>query len=278
MRYFEEKIELRGFSASLFCYIPADPRENSAYLNKRPAVIVLPGGGYGALANHEGEPIAMRLAAEGICSFVLMYSIKPDGAVFPQALCEALTAVKYVRDRAEEYGIDPNNISTLGFSAGGHLCASTGTLWNHHCLDGFIEGDRRAYRPDKIVPCYPVISSDPEFAHKGSFSNLFGKPYAELSEAEMELGCLEKQANEESSPAFLWTTFEDTGVPPLNAIALASAYIRHKVPCELYMYPHGPHGMGLGDHMGISCKYGEGYEAKEWIQKTVRFIYDERMK
>ena len=115
MRYFEEKIELNGFSVPFYGYIPVNPREISAYKDRRPAVIVLPGGGYSGLANHEGEPIALRFAAQGICAFVLKYSVKPNGAVFPQALCEALTAVKYVRDHAEEFGIDPNNIATLGF-------------------------------------------------------------------------------------------------------------------------------------------------------------------
>ncbi len=278
MKHFEEKIELRGYSVSLFGYIPNRPRESSVYFDRRPAVIVLPGGGYSNLAPHEGEPIAMRLAAEGICAFVLMYSVKPSGAVFPQALCEALTAVKRVRSRAAEYGIDPQNISTLGFSAGGHLCASTGVLWDHPCLDGILEGDRREYRPDKIIPCYPVISSDPTFGHMGSFANLLGKPYEELTDEELSLVSLEKQAKETSSPAFLWTTFEDTAVPPINAISFASAYIKNKVPCELYMYPHGYHGIGLGDHMGINCAFGEGFEAKEWMQKAVRFIYDEKMK
>ena len=279
MQYFEEKIELNGFSVSLFGYVPVNPRNISAYLDRRPAVIVLPGGGYSGLANHEGEPIALRLAAQGICSFVLMYSVKPSGAVFPQALCEALTAVKFVRDHAQEYGIDPNNISTLGFSAGGHLCACTGTLWDHPCLDGYLEGNRQAYRPDKIVPCYPVISSDATFGHKGSFVNLLGRSsYEDITEEEHRLLSLENQVREGSSPAFLWTTFEDTCVPPLNAIAFASAYIRCKIPCELYMYPHGYHGIGLGDHMGTDRLYGDGYEAQEWMEKTVRFIYDEKMK
>lgn len=278
MKYFEEKIELNGFSVPLYGYVPVNPREISAYLNKRPAVIVFPGGAYGGLAGHEGEPIALRLAAQGICAFVLMYSVKHNGAVFPQALCEALTAVKFVRDHAEEFGIDPNNISTLGFSAGGHLCASTGTLWNHPCLDSYLEGDRRAYRPDKIVPCYPVITNAPGYGHKGSFGNLFCKTFEELTQEERDLVSLENQVNNESSPAFLWITAEDTTVNPLNPLYFAAEYIKRKIPCELYMYPHGPHGIGLGDHMGTDCRYGEGYEAKEWMEKVVRFIYDEKMK
>ena len=279
MRYFEEKIELNGFSVPLYGYVPVNPREISAYLNKRPAVIVFPGGGYVGLANHEGEPIALRLAAQGICAFVLKYSVKPSGAVFPQALCEALTAVKYVRDHAEEFGIDPNNISTLGFSAGGHLCASTGTLWNHPCLDAYLDGDRRAYRPDKIVPCYPVISSDPAISNKGSFMNLFGKTnFDDITEEEHFLVSLENQVNDESSPAFLWTTFEDTAVPPINSLRFVSEYLKRKIPCELYLYPHGHHGIGLGDHMGTDCRYGDGFEAKEWMEKVIRFIYDEKMK
>ena len=278
MRYFEEKIELNGFSVPFYGYIPVNPREISAYKDRRPAVIVLPGGGYSGLANHEGEPIALRFAAQGICAFVLKYSVKPNGAVFPQALCEALTAVKYVRDHAEEFGIDPNNIATLGFSAGGHLSASTGVLWNEDCLDGSLEGARRAYRPDKIIPCYPVISNDPETGHKGSFGNLFCKTYEELTQAELDQTCLEKHVDNESSPAFLWITAEDKAVNPLNPLYFAAEYIKHKIPCEFYMYPHGPHGIGLADHMGTDCTYGEGYEAKDWMEKAIRFMYDEKIK
>ena len=278
MKYFEEKIELNGFSVSLYGYIPANIRETSVYFNKRPAVIVFPGGAYVGLAGHEGEPIALRLVAQGICAFVLKYSVKPSGAVFPQALCEALTAVKFVRDHAEEFGIDPGNIATLGFSAGGHLCASTGTLWNHSCLDGYLEGDRRAYRPDKIIPCYPVITNAPGYGHQFSFGSLFCKTFEELTQEERDLVSLEKQVNDESAPAFLWITAEDTAVNPLNPLYFVAEYIKRKIPCEFYLYPHGPHGIGLGDHMGVDCSYGEGYEAKDWMEKAVRFIYDEKMK
>ncbi len=278
MQYFEEKLEVGGRSVSLVGYLPIENRKSERYTRLRPAVIVLPGGGYLNLADHEGEPVALRFAAEGVASFVLYYSTAKSEAVFPQALAETLTAVRLLRERAEEYGIDRENIAVLGFSAGGHLAASAGTLWGHPCLDGLLEGERRAFRPDKILPCYPVISADPAFYHKWSFQYLFGKPFEALTEEELSLASLERCVTSDTAPAFLWTTFEDTGVPPLNAVVFAEALLRKGVACELHLYPHGPHGTGLADHLGTNCAFGEGLEAAAWCRDAIRFLYDKRIR
>ena len=259
-------------------YIP-DEVPNAEYNGKRPAVIVLPGGGYGITYAGEAEPIALKFVSEGICAFVLDYAVKDSGRIFPQALLEALTAVKFVRDNAEKYGIDKNNIATLGFSAGGHLCSCTGTLWNKPFLekyfeDGTLVGSRNDYRPDKMILCYPVISSDKSIAHIGSFENVIGKKYTEISNDMFKLTSTEKQVDSGTPPTFVWATAEDSGVPCQNSIVFSMALADNKVPFELRIYPHGDHGLCTGDYVTNALPFGSEFECAEWSSKAVKFMYD----
>ena len=157
-----------GYRATLTTYIleetvyPENPR-------KKPAVIILPGSGYWKCCPREGEPVAMKYLAKGYNAFVLMYSCTPH--VYPKALCEVSEAVKLVRGNADKWNIDPDKIVVCGFSAGGHLAATLGTLWNKEpavASDGLN-------KPNALILGYPVITSDPEFAHQGSFNYLLQK-------------------------------------------------------------------------------------------------------
>ena len=124
MQFFVHNIEVNDRSVELRCYIP-EAAPHAKFQTNRPAVIVLPGGAYSGLYGGEAEPIALKYLAQGVCSFVLYYSVKP--ARFPQALLEGLKAIRYVREHAEEFGIDPARIAVCGFSAGGHLAGKLGT-------------------------------------------------------------------------------------------------------------------------------------------------------
>ena len=268
-------INIDGHNARFRSFIP-DVAEGS-YADKfkeaRPAVVILPGGGYAYTSPREAEPIALELCAKGICSFILDYAVADSGKVFPVALAEALTAVKYVRDNAKEFCIDKDNISTLGFSAGGHLCACTGTLWNSPVLNGFLDGNRKAYRPDKMILCYPVISAEP-FAHKGSFENLLGKKFDEITDDERKLVSLEKQVGVHTPPTFIWSTTEDNGVPIRNSTAMADALAANGIPMEIHIYPHGHHGLSTGNNVTCDVPFGSDYDCADWMQKAVKFIYD----
>ncbi len=268
----KKTIEIDGHSATLDCFVP-EVTDRFSGKGNRPAVIILPGGGYAGLADHEADPIALKLCSEGIPAFVLYYAVKASGKVFPVALAEALTAVKYVRDRAEEFWVDPNNIATLGFSAGGHLCATTGTLWNSPVLDKYLDGDRKAYRPDKMILCYPVISTDTT-PHIGSFQNLMGKNFDELTEEERLLCSAEKQVGSHTPPAFIWSTAEDTGVPPQNSMVLAMELAKNKIPFELHIYPHGYHGLSLGTHTTTPVTFGNNHGCADWSDKAIAFMFD----
>ena len=256
------------YTAYLTTYIPSNPLDLPLH-KCRPAVVIFPGGGYGGTYDGEAEPVALNFTAKGICAFVLRYSCKP--AVFPQALCEALWCVKYVRDHAAEYGIDPKNIATLGFSAGGHLCASTGTLWNREFLREYLPGNAEDYRPDKLILCYPVI-----YSHMGSLGNLLADRVTD--DKLFHLNLLHNQVGEHVPPTFFWHTFEDTGVPVQNSLKFALALADLRIPIEMHVYPHGPHGLCTGDHTSrADVPFTTPLHVNEWLAEAIRFSFDKTL-
>lgn len=204
-----------------------------------PAVIVCPDGGYRKRADHEGDPVALRLAKNGIKAFVLDYSVAP--ARFPQAVEELALAVASVRDHADEWGVDPHNVATLGFSAGGHLVGSLGALWHEQWLAEAVGHDSENIRPDAQCLCYPVITSG-KFAHRDSFAAL-----TDNDPALTERLSLEKLVDERTPRTFLWHTAEDGLVPVQNSLLMASALASADVEFSLHVFPYGLHGIGLAN-------------------------------
>jgi acetyl esterase/lipase len=212
-------------------------------------VIVCPGGGYGGRAPHEGAPIAKWLNSLGVASFVLDYRVKPYKHPIP--LGDAQRGIRLVRARAAEWKIDPKRIGILGFSAGGHLAASAGTLFDAGKPDAADPIDRPSSRPDALILCYPVISFG-EFRHHGSMVNLIGdNPDPDLRK---KLS-LENSVTRETPPTFLWHTSDDGGVPVENSLQFAAALHKNKVLFALHVFPHGNHGLGLAANVP---------EVKEW--------------
>jgi acetyl esterase/lipase len=206
---------------------------------ERGAVIVLPGGGYEMKADHEGAPIARMLNEAGISAFVLDYRVSPYRHPIP--LLDAQRAVRLVRSRAKEFGIRPDRIAILGFSAGGHLASTAGTHFdagNPHAVDPV---DRESCRPDAMVLCYPVVSLG-EFTHEGSRNNLIGgSPTADLRNSLSN----ELMVGNDTPPAFIWHTADDEAVPVENSLLFAGSLSAHGIEFELHVFPHGPHGLGL---------------------------------
>lgn len=272
MIYFKKDIIVNtpgktDFIASLQAYIPDNsPEVNSDRL--RPAVLILPGGGYFLTSDRENEPIAVKFLSEGICAFTLKYSCAP--ARFPQALCEALAAIKFIRENAKEYFIDPERIGVCGFSAGGHLAASVAVHWNKPFVEEYIGAYGNAVKPNKAILAYPVIKAG-EFIHQGSFDNLLGEnpPYNLI-----ELNSLDKQVSEDTPPCFLWHTYDDNVVPVQNALAFASSLAEKNIPLEMHIYTNGHHGLSLGNHIvHKEWEYDKKHESSEWIGKAVTFLY-----
>jgi acetyl esterase/lipase len=207
------------------------------------AVVVCPGGGYGGLAiGYEGHDIAQWLSDNGIAGFVLKYRHRGNGYGHPAPLDDAQRAIRTVRSRAAEFGVDPKRIGILGFSAGGHLASSAGTHFNAGDANAKDPIDRVSCRPDFLILCYPVISFTAPFMHAGSKKNLLGEnPDPKLVESFSN----ELQVTADTPPAFLWHTSEDKGVPPENSVVFYLALQKAGVPAELHVYEKGRHGLGL---------------------------------
>ena len=246
----------------------------TAYLNENPsptprrAMIVCPGGGYAHLAYREDEPIALAWAAEGFQVFSLHYGINENAKSFGP-LVEACTAIRYVREHAQELKDDPNHTFITGFSAGGHLAASAGTLWDHAAVRAaFGDAPTRLGRPDGTVLCYPVITAG-EYAHRGSMYNL---TYQGSTLEEQAAFSLENFVDDETAPSFLWHTANDPAVPSMNSLLYASALARCKVPYELHIYPDGVHGLSLCDERswdGVPPLINP--VAADWFHQAVRW-------
>ncbi len=203
------------------------------------AVLVCPGGGYEFRAEHEGKDIALWLNAVGISAFVLEYRVYPYRAPAPGA--DVQRAMRLARREGQKRGIE--KIGVMGFSAGGHLAATLSVHYGHTFYEKTDTTDEVSARPDFSVLCYPVIDML-EYRHEGSRCNLLGNT---PERAQTEFYCLHMQVSDDTPPAFIWHTAEDSSVPVENSMLYALALSRHKIPYELHIYPHGSHGMGLAE-------------------------------
>jgi len=206
------------------------------------AVIVAPGGGYGALAmDHEGRQVAALFNAMGVSAFVLRYRLGPRYR-HPIQLGDAQRAIRLVRARAQEFEVQPDRIGMMGFSAGGHLTSTAGTHFDTGRPDASDQVDRASSRPDFLILGYPVISFDPAITHAGSLRNLLGDtPDPTL----VALLSSDRQVTAQTPPTFLFHTTADTGVVPENSVRFYMALVKAGVPAEMHIFEKGPHGVGL---------------------------------
>ena len=210
------------------------------------AIIICPGGGYARLAmDHEGYDVARRLAEWGITAFVLKYRLpnaetQLDKTTAP--LLDAQQALRLVRQRSREFGLNPARIGLMGFSAGGHLAAWVGA--SRRGIPGDLAGALSATSaaPDFLVLLYPVISFSDSLAHLGSRTNLLGeRPTA----AQIRLYSANEQVTAQTPPVFLLHAQDDEVVKVQNSLRFYEACLQHKVPVEMHLYPKGGHGFGM---------------------------------
>lgn len=205
----------------------------------RPAVLVLPGGGYSFVSEREGEPVALEFVAKGYSAFVLYYSVN---TAYPVPLNEACMAMNYIRKNAEQLCVDKDHVATIGFSAGGHLAGMLATMSDAEEVNEEFREKENFSRPDAVVLSYPVISMQDGVTHEGTRNVITdgGKiPYDTLS--------LEKRVTKNSVPAFIWHTMEDDCVPVENSMYMASAYKKAGVPFSLHIFEKGWHGLSLAN-------------------------------
>ncbi len=234
------KGEAAGDKPTLTIYLPEKDKATGA------AIVICPGGGYGHLAmDHEGHQIAQWLNSFGVAGFILTYRHRNSGAGYghPAPLQDAQRAIRTVRSRAGQWGVKPDRIGILGFSAGGHLASTAETHFNDKVYDAGDEIDEASARPDFAVLVYPVVSAAESYTHRGSVQNLLGRnPDQEM----LDKMSGEKQVTSQTPPTFLIATWEDTAVPAENSIYFYLALRKAKVPAEMHIFAKGPHGFGLG--------------------------------
>lgn len=223
------------------------------------AVVVCPGGGYGGLAEHEGKPVAEWLNTIGVTGFVLKYRLGPRYH-HPVEMGDLLRAVRLVRSRADQWGLDPHRVGVLGFSAGGHLVSTALTHFDDGNPDATDPVDKSPSRPDFGILIYPVITLEGSDAHAGSRKNLLGdNPSSDL----IDLLSSQKQVTDKTPPCFLVHSSDDRVVPFENSLMFARALHAHHVPVELHVFDHGGHGFGLG---------GKDPVLKEWPTLCARWL------
>lgn len=237
-----------------------DPKDTPALRFSAPtamangaAMVVLPGGGYGQLAVHEGEDYAHWLAGLGYAVFELRYRLATSGYRHPVMEIDAARALRKVRFLASEKGYSSDKIGIMGSSAGGHLAGLVSVKNDEGDLAAEDLIERMSSRPDLAVLCYPVIALSGPQAHRGSGNNLLGD---DASEEDREALSLERLVTAVTPPCFLWHTVEDRVVPVENSLDFAAALRRADVKFELHIYEKGGHGLGLanGHPWTVECE------------------------
>lgn len=252
IKLWPEGVEYHGIEPLLEIFLPAPEKAIGT------AVVICPGGGYARLAlDHEGREIARKFNENGIAAFVLHYRHKEDP--YPAPLLDVQRAIRMVRFEAKEFGIDPNSVGVMGFSAGGHLASMAGTLFKGPGKNTSDEIDRQNDRPDFMILIYPVISLSDSFAHRGSARNLLGKNPGPLAK---ELSS-QNNVTTHTPPTFLVHASDDRAVPVQNSIVFYQALLKNKIPAEMHLYENGGHGFGMNKR-NSTVQY--------WIDDCIRWI------
>jgi acetyl esterase/lipase len=208
------------------------------------AVIVVPGGSYMRwVANHEGRQFADWYAARGITAFVLKYRLGPKYPL-PTPLIDAQRAIRLVRARAAEFDLDPHRVGMMGFSAGGHLTATTGTAADSATPDAPDPIDRLSSRPDFMVLAYPALLML-RYNHPSEIAYCDLMKMKNCDRAYLERFSPELHVNAQTPPTFLFHTSDDGLVPATDSVIFYSALLKAGVPAELHIFGHGHHGVGL---------------------------------
>ncbi len=220
-------------------------------------VLIFPGGGYMMRAEHEGMPVAKKFNELGFHAFVLQYRVNP--ATFPAPQQDGFAALKMLRSMSSELNLNPYQLAVCGFSAGGHLTACMGTLYNELATE--------AERPDALIMSYAVVSLGDDFGHAGSGRMLLGEDGC--TPENISKYSLHNRITPETPPAFLWHTADDPVVPVRNAYEFALHLRENNVAHEVHVFPHGPHGMGLAEDDAVVSRWP--HLAADFLEKCCAF-------
>lgn len=233
---------------------------------KRPAVIVVPGGGYWHVSKRESEPISSAFMALGFQTFILKYLCAPQGVRYPEQLLELASAVDYIKTHAEELHINEKEVFVVGFSAGGHLA---GHLSVSYAKIYNLTKKELDCKPTAVGLAYPVISYN--YGHTGSFDNLLQGYTADEKLSLIEELNLDSQVTSETPPTFIWCTAQDTIVPAENTVRYVLALLKSSVPYESHIYPIGPHGLSTGS-VELNSFVEKVPKVSSWVKDCADFF------
>ncbi len=257
---------------------------------RHPAIVICGGGGYLRITRREQEPLAMYFLNQEYQVFVLNYSTKGSGGgVYPEPVYDLAKMVALIRENAAEWNIDPNAVAILGFSAGGHLCASLATQWHEPYLEEALGVPSQQLRPNAVVLGYPMLDCS-QSVKPGSNSDNVYSPVVGMKRADYQAvsfaACVGKFAQEKECreaspmyhvteqvpPTFLWHTARDELVPMGQALRFAGLLAEVQVPVELHIFERGPHGMALADRRTASVPELMDEDVAVWIELAIRFL------
>ena len=223
---------------------------------RRPAVLVCPGGGYMYCSPREAEPIALAYAARGFHAFILRYSVGWDAAGFAP-LKEVSWVIGYLREHAEEWNIDPEKIISCGFSAGGHLALSAGLLAEH--------------KPNAMILGYPAASAPNMPGMNFMLKLLEGKQ--EVTDEDAAKYDLVSQITADAPPVFIAATAQDL-LTPYGALPIAQKYSSFGTDYELHIFQYGPHGYALANEVTADGSIQNVNPAfSQWLELSVQWIH-----
>lgn len=252
-----------GPGGVLRCYIQRTS-DKIAARRLRPGILILPGGGYSHVSEREAEAIALRFLARGWSAFVLTYSVAPH--TFPTALREAAMAMAWIRNHAQQMEVDSHMVAAMGFSAGGHLCGTLGTLYDSPEVADIASGAE--LRPDALGLCYPVAVSWGN-THEGSFQCLCGS-----DEALRQRLSLDNLVRPDMPPVFLWHTRNDETVPVRNSLILAQRLEEAGIEFAMHIYRQGKHGLSTADGQSYPMNGVPpvSWDVPGWLEAEIRFF------
>ncbi len=246
-------------SSKLYVFMSEKPNTSGA------SVIICPGGSYAHLygIKWEGFEVAQWLNSVGITAFVLQYRVGKDGNHHPAMIEDVQRALQLIKENNKEYGINPDKVGVMGFSAGGHLSLMAGAFYNENYLNRLGIQSDISLKPAFVVPVYPVVSMQDSIAHVRSRKNLLGKKFGQ---EEKDKFSMELQMTEDMPPVFLITTKDDPVVDYTNSLVLDEAMKGESIQYKFLLYETGGHGFGMNEQ--------RGGEAAEWKVHFKDWLYE----
>jgi len=255
-----------GYQLLVEAYVP-EPNQFVDPDIQRAAVVICPGGGYNHWGERETEPVALRFMAHGFNCFVVRYRFSPN--LFPIPQQDAASAVAYIRKNARALHTHPDKIALMGFSAGGHLAASLGAMWEKTELWQEMGLTPEDVKPNALVIGYGVMGLEDK-ASRYCHYMLTGSENLE-DHKRVSVIC---NMSASCPPAFLWSTFDDQTVPIENTLLMAGKLSEFNIPAEVHIFPEGPHGSSLANEMCagvVNPQYNLPYVAG-WPEMAVKFL------